>query len=176
MELKSLDGFFWPSRQYFRELQQAYIDACQYIAELEEERAKAGNIYYQQDAKMYAKKYHDKCRELAESEGEKTRLEIENQYMRQTISAYQKALKPEKVLERTQSGQFTSDMTKAQKCKLAADMRAANIPDEEIAEELGIKYDSVRKYVAEHEKNAGVMYEKVPGTESTYRPITKKAL
>ena len=45
-------------------------------------------------------------------------------------------------------------MTKDEKCKLVVQMRESGMKDEEIAAELGLKYDSVRKYAALYEKSA----------------------
>lgn len=63
-------------------------------------------------------------------------------------------LKPEQIFRRDTSGKFESDMTKDEKCKLVVQMRESGMKDEEIAAELGLKYDSVRKYAALYEKNA----------------------
>jgi hypothetical protein len=136
------------------ELQEENEGLYERIEQLRKDRALAGNIYYQQDAKEYAQKYHEVCRKCGTLQGQVNALTTENTYLKSTIKMYQETLKPEQILRRDTFGRFESDMTKDEKCKLVVQMRDAGIKDEEIAAELGIKYDSVRKYAALYEKNA----------------------
>lgn len=123
------------------------------IEKMRKKIALAGNVYYQQDAKEYAQKYHEVCRKCGDLQGQVNALTTENTYLRNTIKMYQESLKPEQILSRDTTGKFISDMTKEEKCELASKMREAGMKDEEIAAELGVKYDTVRKYAALHEKN-----------------------
>ena len=124
------------------------------IEKMRKKIALAGNVYYQQDAKEYAQKYHEVCRKCGDLQGQVNALTTENTYLISTIKMYQESLKPEQIFRRDTSGKFESDMTKDEKCKLVVQMRDAGMKDEEIAAELGVKYDTVRKYAALYEKSA----------------------
>lgn len=134
-------------------LQEENENLYEQIEKMRKKIALAGNVYYQQDAKEYAQKYHEVCRKCGDLQGQVNTLTIENTYMKSTIKMYQESLKPEQILSRDTTGKFVSDMTKDEKCELASKMREAGMKDEEIAAELGVKYDTVRKYAALHEKN-----------------------
>ena len=123
------------------------------IEKMRKKIALAGNVYYQQDAKEYAQKYHEVCRKCGDLQGQVNALTTENTYLISTIKMYQESLKPEQIFRRDTSGKFESDMTKDEKCKLVVQMRDAGMKDEEIAAELGVKYDTVRKYAALYEKS-----------------------
>lgn len=155
MHLKNLTGLFWPPRGYFEQLQEKYITACKYIRKLEGDLAKAGNKYYQRDAAEYAKLYHAACRRASEAEAKAAGLEIENGILKKALEELQRVLKPEHAAQlRLANGQFGSadQMSKPEKCKAAYQMREAGFDDQQIAADLGIAYDSVRKYVRIHEK------------------------
>lgn len=155
MQLKKLDGFFWPNRGYWETLQEKYIIACKYIRRLETENARSGNKWYQRDAAEYAKLYHVACRRASEAEAKASGLEIENGILKKALEELQRVLKPEHAAKlRLANGRFgnTDQMSKPEKCKAAYQMREAGFDDQQIAADLGIAYDSVRKYVRIHEK------------------------
>ncbi len=141
--------------QQIEDLQEENEGLYEEIERMRKKIALAGNSYYQEDAKEYAHKYHEVCRKCGELEGKVNALTTENTYLKKVIQMYQDTLKPEQALRRDMTGKFDSDMSKDDKCKLVVQMREAGMKDEEIAAELGIKYDTVRKYAALHEKNTG---------------------
>lgn len=155
MRLKKLDSFFWPSRRYWETLQEKYIAACEYIRRLEAENAKSGNKLYLRDAAEYARLYHAACRRSSEAEAKISGLEIENGILKKALEELQRVLKPEHAAQfRLANGRFSStdQMSKSEKCKAAYQMRETGFDDQQIAADLGIAYDSVRKYIRVYEK------------------------
>lgn len=176
IQLKKLDGFFWPNRGYWETLQEKYIIACKYIRRLETENARAGNKWYQRDAAEYAKLYHAACRRASEAEAKASGLEIENGILKKALEELQRVLKPEHAAQlRLANGRFgsTDQMSKPEKCKAAYQMREAGFDDQQIAADLGIAYDSVRKYIRVYEKT---LEEDTVWVHQTENPCTYKAV
>lgn len=136
------------------DLQEENAGLYEEIAELRHKLALASNAHFVEESKKYIANYNEVCRKCGTLEGQVNALQTENTYLKSTIKMYQESLKPEQILRRDTSGKFESDMTKDEKCELVVQMREAGMKDEEIAAELGIKYDTVRKYAALHEKNS----------------------
>lgn len=132
----------------------------EYCAELEEKLAKSGNKYYLQDAKRWTSLYDSKCQELATVKADITKLIRENaglteENIRLTkrIGQYEQIMRPKQEIPRDRSGRFSGgDMSKEEKCRVAYTMREANYPDTQIAQELGISLESVRKYAGIYER------------------------
>lgn len=122
-------------------------------AELRHKLALGSNIHFIEESKKYIANYNEVCRKCGNLEGQVNALTTENEYLKKTIRMYQETLKPDQIFQRDTSGKFESDMSKDEKCKLVVQMRETGMKDEEIAAELGLKYDSVRKYAAIYEKN-----------------------
>ena len=136
------------------DLQEENAGLYEEIAELRHKLALESNVNFVEESKKYIANYNEVCRKCGTLQGQVNALTTENEYLKKTVKMYQETLKPEQIFRRDTSGRFESDMTKDEKCKLVAQMRDAGMKDEEIAAELGIKYDSVRKYAALYEKNA----------------------
>ena len=135
-------------------LQEENENLYEQIAELRHKLALESNVNFVEESKKYIANYNEVCRKCGTLEGKVNALTTENEYLKKTIKMYQETLKPEQIFRRDTSGKFESDMTKDEKCKLVVQMRESGMKDEEIAAELGLKYDSVRKYAALYEKSA----------------------
>lgn len=132
-----------------------------YISKLREELAKSGNAYYIAEARKAMKQHKDLLRRLAENEAKVTQLTMDNNYLRARCELYEKSLTQEHKAQRLPNGRYYSDMSKAEKCKMAYDLECEGWKHEQIAEDLGIQYDSVRKYIAEHKKTIEQADEKI---------------
>lgn len=135
-----------------------------YISKLREELAKSGNAYYITEARKAMKQHKDLLRRLAENEAKVTQLMMDNNYLRARCELYEKSLTQEHKAQRLPNGRYYSDMSKAEKCKMAYDLECEGWTHEQIADDLGIHYESVRKYIAEHKR----MAEKAEKEKVTY--------
>lgn len=134
----------------------ALIEELEYLREenkkLNARIAKSGNAYYMKDASIYTKHYNELCRQKAVVEAKVTKLELENSYLKKLFDN----IKPEKISDyyRGDDGKFQNadGKSKLDQQKFIYDCLAAGMSLEDIAEDTGLKLETVKLYIAQYEK------------------------
>lgn len=139
------------------------------VATLQEQLARDGNQYYRRDAAKWGQKWQDKCIEAgelqsqlitqkAEYEAELRRKDLEIEYLQEQLEAYEEAEQPQSQRKRnSQTGRFVSDLPRKEKVWKAWDMNRRGYRISQIANELRIHTETVKRYIREYEAQRNVV-------------------
>ena len=123
----------------------------------------SGNKNYLADAAEWGRKWNDLQRELGESHRERIEMEAELQaeihrrdleieYLRAELEAYEGAEQPRSQRKRnSKTGRFVSDIPRKEKICTAADMSRKGFRVSEIAKNLNVTSETVKRYLREYE-------------------------
>lgn len=151
-----------PPTQYFIRLDAYAAWLEEQVLHLQRERAQSGNKFYQQDAKEWGKQWNELQRKFgklqaekitleAEKDAEIRRLKLENEYLQEQLEAYEEAENPKSQRKRNnKTGQFVADMPKLDKMWKAYDMDRRGYKHTQIARELNISPETVKRYIRDY--------------------------
>lgn len=148
----------------------------QTVAGLRKQLAENGNQYYRRDAAKWGQKWQDKCIEMgelksqmitqkAEYEAELRRKDLEIEYLQEQLEAYEEAEQPHSQRKRnSQTGRFVSDLPRKEKVWKAWDMNRRGYRISQIARELNIHAETVKRYIREYEasRSTDEEYDETP--------------
>lgn len=168
-------GHCWlfPSQAYWYQLDAYTAWLEKQVRELREQLGKSGNKHYQRDAAVWGQKWQEKCIEVGELKAENRRKELEIGYLqehleqlREELKAYQEAEEPQIQRKRNdKTGRFVSDIPKDEKVWKAWDLCRKGYNYAQIARELYVSTDTVKRYIREYEANREA-YEEDPPEEA----------
>lgn len=165
MQLKDLDGWFWPNKNYWRMLQEKYIEACQYIGRLQGIIARSGDARFLADAEAMSKKWHQlniefgeykrqSIEDRAELEQENRRLTYENKFLQQQVDEYERVQRPQNrsdTCRDPKTGRYTKNTSvpDGDKKKKAYLWHTQGWSNSQIAVKLNLSTETVSRYIRE---------------------------